>query len=610
MKFLCPSCKAKYQIPDEKVAGRTLRMDCRRCGTNITIRADMAIEEDAPAAKVGAAASLAGSRRGAHASIARSASSAGGTSPGALGADFQRSVGRPVAAPAARRTPLDQWHVAIHDVPVGPLRRDEIAKKIAAGAATGDSLCWREGLDDWRPMKDLPELAMLLRRSGPGPLARPAPAARVSAPTRGATPAQRAPQRGAVVPIGGRLGGAAAPLLEPELDEPEADGEPTRVAAVDLATLESEARASSPAPHPTSPRRAEPARPSEPSAASTEARAEAISRVPVEAERPRRSEPEPAPERESVLPIGEPVFATTSAAANQGPTGTLVMELSPASPPAPTAAARAAPPVAERERRGGGGIPIGAWIGIAGAATFGAVLAYMVGTRFLSSPDAPATPSPPPAATAPTEPAPSASTPIAPIEAPPPEPEDPATQAAPEAPAPADEATASAPHPSTEARAARPASASPSTSARPSATTPASAPLTGRLADFADDSSDGPARLPSRGRSLADGDEESAGAHAAGAELTADQIRAVITRERPSINRCWETEIRRMGQAPNVRLDVDLTIGASGTVTRVTTRGQGIGELSTCIETVVRRWRFPSARGTTQTSFPLVLTAG
>ena len=38
MKFLCDNCKAKYQIPDEKVAGRTLRMTCRKCGNDILIR--------------------------------------------------------------------------------------------------------------------------------------------------------------------------------------------------------------------------------------------------------------------------------------------------------------------------------------------------------------------------------------------------------------------------------------------------------------------------------------------------------------------------------------------------------------------------------------------
>jgi predicted Zn finger-like uncharacterized protein len=37
MKFLCPSCKAKYQIADDKVAGRSVRMKCRKCGHVIHI---------------------------------------------------------------------------------------------------------------------------------------------------------------------------------------------------------------------------------------------------------------------------------------------------------------------------------------------------------------------------------------------------------------------------------------------------------------------------------------------------------------------------------------------------------------------------------------------
>ena len=45
MKFLCDQCKAKYQIADEKVQGKTLRMKCRKCGHVIEIRAAV----DAPA---------------------------------------------------------------------------------------------------------------------------------------------------------------------------------------------------------------------------------------------------------------------------------------------------------------------------------------------------------------------------------------------------------------------------------------------------------------------------------------------------------------------------------------------------------------------------------
>ncbi|MBW2528233.1 MAG: zinc-ribbon domain-containing protein, partial [Deltaproteobacteria bacterium] len=39
MRFTCDSCQAKYQIADEKVAGKTVRMKCRKCGHSIQVRA-------------------------------------------------------------------------------------------------------------------------------------------------------------------------------------------------------------------------------------------------------------------------------------------------------------------------------------------------------------------------------------------------------------------------------------------------------------------------------------------------------------------------------------------------------------------------------------------
>ncbi|MSP24544.1 MAG: DUF4339 domain-containing protein [Myxococcales bacterium] len=39
MRFNCQSCAAKYQIADEKVAGKTIRMKCRKCDAVITVRA-------------------------------------------------------------------------------------------------------------------------------------------------------------------------------------------------------------------------------------------------------------------------------------------------------------------------------------------------------------------------------------------------------------------------------------------------------------------------------------------------------------------------------------------------------------------------------------------
>src|SRR5262249_39805755 len=153
-------CKAKYQIADEKLAGRTLRMACRRCGHEIVIRKEEMLEDGLTTAR--APSSWPGS--GPHARripTGRPSFRPEGSSP-ALGVELRR---QPSGAPEVGPPPfaLDQGHVAINEVPVGPVRRDELGRKIGVGAVGPDSLVWREGFDDWRPLRLVPELIPLLR---------------------------------------------------------------------------------------------------------------------------------------------------------------------------------------------------------------------------------------------------------------------------------------------------------------------------------------------------------------------------------------------------------------------------------------------------------------
>ncbi|MBN4059114.1 zinc-ribbon domain-containing protein, partial [Endomicrobium sp. AH-315-J14] len=41
MRFNCDKCGAKYQIADEKVAGKTVRMKCRKCSHTIQVKAKL-----------------------------------------------------------------------------------------------------------------------------------------------------------------------------------------------------------------------------------------------------------------------------------------------------------------------------------------------------------------------------------------------------------------------------------------------------------------------------------------------------------------------------------------------------------------------------------------
>jgi predicted Zn finger-like uncharacterized protein len=209
LKFLCDNCKAKYQIADEKVAGKTVRMKCRKCGHQIEVRA--AVTETSVSTSLPGASSPGSDapRPIAKNSLATSLSAAKPRAPmahqpqnpgGALAGAFQRTVqDAPQTVPFPNQTnnPVelsvtDEWYVAINGVPVGPVRISELRRKAASGAVTEDSLCWQEGLEEWRPVRSIPELAAIVREAAqgnrPSLIAPPPNEGRASSPPR-------APQR-------------------------------------------------------------------------------------------------------------------------------------------------------------------------------------------------------------------------------------------------------------------------------------------------------------------------------------------------------------------------------------------------------------------------------
>ncbi len=264
MKFLCEQCKAKYQIADEKVAGKTVRMKCRKCGHMIEVKAEVTETsvnsalprgEDDDKTKVGVdVASLLGTMAAPRPSPpgkpstlpGRQAPRPGGLATSlaaakpppraernesALAGAFQRSVQR-----HEELAPLEtsnEWYVAINGVPVGPVRLGELRRKAAAAAVTEESLVWQEGMEEWRPLKTVPDLLTLVREAaaserpslvtsqppgayGPRPSqpSRPAMSTRPDALRSSPAPAAVAAARSNVVSIASRL--ATAEKLEPE----------------------------------------------------------------------------------------------------------------------------------------------------------------------------------------------------------------------------------------------------------------------------------------------------------------------------------------------------------------------------------------------------------
>lgn len=295
MKFLCDQCKAKYQIADEKVQGKTLRMKCRKCGHVIEIRAATeaattgatvqlsALSEESAAAitkSIPPATAPAAPARPAPRPVTGSGAAPpranipmrtptprpqtglgglGGTRPpgkpseappkstGALSNAFHKQVASPQpqieTAPESTSggpdVPAEEWYVAIDDVPVGPIRLTELRAKYAQGLALDESLVWREGYEEWRPLRSLPDLHRVVREEVSGanvqarggsllPTSPPGRNAgtRTSGPAAPSRPSPRpaavspAPARGGnVIPFVQPRGGAAARKLDEELDD-------------------------------------------------------------------------------------------------------------------------------------------------------------------------------------------------------------------------------------------------------------------------------------------------------------------------------------------------------------------------------------------------------
>lgn len=165
MKISCPACSAKYSIADEKVSDRLAKIRCRKCGTTIVI--DGKVSPPNVYASDGASMP---SHDAMH-----------DPSAGASGAAHEYSV-----------------DFGDNDQRTMPLA--DLIAAYNAGTVTSETFVWAEGMADWKPLGEVPEVVDALHSaagSAPPPAA-PQPAAMPFAAP--AQPAYAAPAQPAYAP--------------------------------------------------------------------------------------------------------------------------------------------------------------------------------------------------------------------------------------------------------------------------------------------------------------------------------------------------------------------------------------------------------------------------
>lgn len=102
--------------------------------------------------------------------IATSAGGTHSTSSPALYNGFQQVAAqglseRPPASASNAVLPTEDWYVGITGVPLGPVRLAVLREKATQGQVNEDSLVWREGYEEWLPIKKVPALLEIVEEA-------------------------------------------------------------------------------------------------------------------------------------------------------------------------------------------------------------------------------------------------------------------------------------------------------------------------------------------------------------------------------------------------------------------------------------------------------------
>ncbi|QQR90076.1 MAG: zinc-ribbon domain-containing protein [Myxococcales bacterium] len=544
MKFLCNHCKAKYQISDDRVAGRTLRMKCRKCGHDIIIRGAFAPSSHPAPAKDNAKTAV-------PTPITKSASGS------LLGKSFEKSV-TSSSALAPEDLPLsEQWHAALDNKPQGPFSVDQIKAFFDQGKLTAESLVWRDGFSDWTALSKVPELRSWSaeRLSSWPPIASSSSIAQSKS---------RAGSSSAKLP-----GGSSAPRstfeVAAQAERSESQNEDLANIGFDSTVIDDSGLSLNlNIGEPTSdPEVAPPLGIAIPS--------EAVGEPTATAKIGHQENIDTETNRPSITELAKE-FASKSAASIR---------------PGIEAVSKGVHALRTGDKMGGKGLPLAALAVLVASAAFGVTLALVVASHWLNGNDGKAQAAEQTEANLPSKP----SIKLAEVE--------PVDLAEPEVEvAPAEEE-------STEKKSDKKKNRSSSSSSGSSKAK----------------SSSTDSKLNSKDQQLLDKYSQSEGSGPTGIKtssstkttakpLSSVQVRAVVSKNRSSLQRCYELAARSSGNNNTVRIDVRLTVSPTGSVSKATVNGPTVGNLKNCIMSSVRRWRFPISSESTEVPFPLVFQPG
>ena len=168
MKFLCGSCRTKYQISDEKVRGKILTIRCKKCSAKIIVRESLV-------RAAGGGTAVAPLAEAPRSELETRAAAGGGMQPRvggstALASAYEGAMHRPSSdvgdmltsiapVPANIEFAGVEWYVAIDGEQHGPFAYADLVGKLRSGEVIGRHYVWHDGMEGWSRVRDVRDLA-------------------------------------------------------------------------------------------------------------------------------------------------------------------------------------------------------------------------------------------------------------------------------------------------------------------------------------------------------------------------------------------------------------------------------------------------------------------
>ncbi|MDD9938113.1 MAG: zinc-ribbon domain-containing protein [Myxococcales bacterium] len=162
MKIECNHCGTAYSVADSKIAGRKLKLRCKKCSEPIRVDGStIASEADAQAEGAAAAESEV-----AMATVPPPAPQMPAPAMPPPEMPEPQAVGAPQAAPDAFEPPVmapepqdgAAWHISVGETTQGPYTIEELGEYYAQGSILLDTLVFRDGWTDWVPAGEIAEI--------------------------------------------------------------------------------------------------------------------------------------------------------------------------------------------------------------------------------------------------------------------------------------------------------------------------------------------------------------------------------------------------------------------------------------------------------------------